>query len=156
MTYSDKLKNPKWQKRRLEVLQRDNFSCKYCQDTLTELHVHHKEYKGEPWDAPSELLETVCKHCHLVLEDIKRDIASKCDVVGVHKEDGAERVLIYAVIFFKEKNIYGMILYGYEDQKLCMEAFLSQRVITKMNDIVFKSTKCQKDLSNQTGKPYEN
>lgn len=62
--YSEKLKNPKWQKRRLEILQRDNFTCQICTDTETELQIHHKKYTGEPHEAPEEDLVTMCKCCH--------------------------------------------------------------------------------------------
>jgi len=64
MNYSNKLKDPRWQKRRLEILNRDNFKCKFCGDDKTELQIHHLKYKGEPWEAPSEFLETLCKDCH--------------------------------------------------------------------------------------------
>jgi hypothetical protein len=65
--YGKKLKNPKWQKKRLKILERDNFACVYCGDTETELHVNHKSYNGEPWEAPDKDLETVCKHCHQLI-----------------------------------------------------------------------------------------
>lgn len=65
MNYSEKLKSPKWQKKRLEILNRDNFKCCLCGDTETELHVHHLKYSGpNPENAPNENLETLCKHCH--------------------------------------------------------------------------------------------
>jgi len=65
-TYSDKLKSPKWQKKRLEILQRDNFTCFNCGDTERMLHVHHESYiKGkEPWDYPDEYFRTLCDICH--------------------------------------------------------------------------------------------
>jgi len=65
-TYSDKLKSPKWQKKRLEILQRDNFACFNCGDTERTLHVHHENYiKGkEPWDYEDDYLTTVCDICH--------------------------------------------------------------------------------------------
>lgn len=66
MTYSEKLRNPKWQRKRLEILQRDDFTCCLCGDKETELHVHHLKYTGEPHEAPSDNLETLCKHCHLL------------------------------------------------------------------------------------------
>ncbi len=71
MTYSDKLKNPKWQKKRLQILKRDNFTCCLCGDKETELHVHHNSYKGNPWDIKNEELKTLCKHCHLIAHEIK-------------------------------------------------------------------------------------
>ena len=73
MTYSDKLKNPKWQKKRLEILNRDKFTCCFCGDKETELHVHHKSYKSNPWESDNKELQTICKHCHLLthrLDDI--------------------------------------------------------------------------------------
>lgn len=71
-TYGEKLKHPKWQMRRLEILSRDNATCQLCGDTETELQVHHKSYYGEPWDAPNEALVTICKHCHALVEELKR------------------------------------------------------------------------------------
>lgn len=67
MTYSQKLQNPLWQKRRLEILERDNFTCGICGDTETELHVHHLKYTGEPHEAPDEDLQTLCRICHYIM-----------------------------------------------------------------------------------------
>ena len=63
-SYRDKLKDPRWQKKRLKIMERDKFSCVYCGDGKTTLHVHHKKYVGEPWDCPDNLLETLCEDCH--------------------------------------------------------------------------------------------
>jgi len=64
MNYSQKLRSPKWQKKRLEILQRDQFKCCLCGDEETELHVHHLKYTGEPWEAPNDKLQTLCADCH--------------------------------------------------------------------------------------------
>jgi hypothetical protein len=65
-TYSEKLESPLWQRKRLEVLQRDGWACLKCRSTNNTLHVHHKtyEYGKEPWDYPNENFETLCKFCH--------------------------------------------------------------------------------------------
>lgn len=68
MTYSTKLQNPKWQRKRLEVLNRDGFACKLCSDTETQLDVHHLKYTGKPWDALLDDLITLCRHCHEAVE----------------------------------------------------------------------------------------
>lgn len=67
MTYSEKLKDPRWQKKRLQILKRDRFKCRYCGDKQTELQIHHLKYSGEPWEADNENLITTCKHCHNLL-----------------------------------------------------------------------------------------
>lgn len=64
MKYSEKLKDPRWQRKRLEILQRDDWTCQNCQDSTRTLQVHHREYHGNPWDAPNESLETLCEECH--------------------------------------------------------------------------------------------
>jgi len=65
-TYSEKLKHPKWQKKRLEIMNRDKFQCQLCEDRDTTLNVHHKEYidGADPWEYPSDLLITLCEDCH--------------------------------------------------------------------------------------------
>jgi hypothetical protein len=64
--YSDLLKLPEWQKKRLEILQRDSFRCVRCNNARISLHVHHKFYqKGKsPWDYPDYNFETLCEVCH--------------------------------------------------------------------------------------------
>jgi uncharacterized protein YdaU (DUF1376 family) len=64
--YGEKLKDPQWQKKRLEIFSRDNWECTRCQDKTSTLHIHHKQYiQGrDPWDYPDHLLVTLCKACH--------------------------------------------------------------------------------------------
>lgn len=65
-SYSEKLRDPRWQKMRLEILQRDNWTCQKCEDAETELQIHHKYYVGwnDPWECDPNTLVTLCKHCH--------------------------------------------------------------------------------------------
>ncbi len=86
MNYSEKLRDPRWQKKRLEILKRDKFSCTLCRDKETTLHVHHKKYTGNPWDAPNEDLVTHCEHCHSFTESVK----SKWEIFSVKKIYSAE------------------------------------------------------------------
>jgi hypothetical protein len=67
-TYSEKLRDPRWQRKRLEIMQRDNFTCTQCGDTKSTLNIHHWEYSGDPWEAGDENLSTVCEKCHCVIE----------------------------------------------------------------------------------------
>ncbi len=70
MTYSEKLKDPRWQKRRLEVLAANDWMCDRCGSKDNTLHVHHNFYrsKTEPWDYPDYALRVVCESCHELLE----------------------------------------------------------------------------------------
>lgn len=66
LTYAEQLRDPRWQKKRLEILSRDGFKCVVCGDGKSTLHVHHKRYvKGRmPWEYDATELSTVCKNCH--------------------------------------------------------------------------------------------
>ena len=68
MTYSEKLRDPRWQKLRLMVMERDEFECRHCGDKKSTLHVHHLEYRKDPWDAIPDHLITLCEKCHESLE----------------------------------------------------------------------------------------
>lgn len=66
-TYSDKLKDPRWQKKRLEVMERDGWKCLGCGDTKNTLNVHHLRYleDKEPWEYDEEYYMTLCDVCHI-------------------------------------------------------------------------------------------
>lgn len=64
--YLAKLRDPRWQKKRLEILQRDEWKCQDCGNKDRTLHVHHRVYErgAEPWDYADHLLVTLCEFCH--------------------------------------------------------------------------------------------
>lgn len=66
MTYREKLLDPRWQKKRLEILNRDGWTCRYCGNDKQTLHVHHIHYEPgkQPWDAIPEHLVALCSDCH--------------------------------------------------------------------------------------------
>lgn len=74
MTYAEKLKNPLWQKKRLEILQRDGFKCMLCGGEKDCLHVHHLYYESgvEIWDHSGDSLITYCEYCHTIAEYLKK------------------------------------------------------------------------------------
>jgi hypothetical protein len=80
-TYSEKLRDPRWQKTRLEILERDYWSCQICYDTKTTLNVHHRYYDdgADPWDYPPSALVTLCQPCHEFEEKYKR--AAEADFI---------------------------------------------------------------------------
>lgn len=73
-TYSTKLKDPRWQKKRLEIFDRDQWTCKACGSTKDTLHVHHKEYAWgeEPWEYDDDNFVTLCEGCHSFEEELKK------------------------------------------------------------------------------------
>lgn len=69
MRYHDALKDPRWQKKRLEVMSAHKWTCQTCGDDKNTLHVHHPKY--EPGRAPWEYdnLVCLCEACHSKVHD---------------------------------------------------------------------------------------
>lgn len=66
LTYSEQLRHPNWQRKRLEVMEAAAFSCESCGDTETTLNVHHRRYvKGRMvWEYERTELQCLCQPCH--------------------------------------------------------------------------------------------
>jgi len=60
------LLDPRWQRKRLEVLEAAGWRCEYCSDGENTLHVHHSHYvKGrKPWEYERSELRALCADCH--------------------------------------------------------------------------------------------
>ena len=81
MNYSEQLKSPLWQRKRLKIMERDNFTCQNCFSTQNQLQVHHKYYikDKKAWEYYDESLITLCSQCHEDITKIKADIKSTID-----------------------------------------------------------------------------
>lgn len=83
------LKHPKWQKMRLEVMERADFKCEkrgcdYPSDETNPLNVHHKYYDEEnrwlePWEYPRGSLQCLCQRHHREVHGLS------------HKNEGKKR-----------------------------------------------------------------
>lgn len=70
MTYAQKLRDPRWQKKRLQILERDKWACCICHSTTRNLQVHHLFYaRLEPWQYPDHAYQTLCEQCHKERQD---------------------------------------------------------------------------------------
>lgn len=75
MDYSEKLKDPRWQKKRLKILERDEFTCQICFDSKSTIHIHHRRYVvgKDPWEIPDRALVSLCEICHESEQDMIKD-----------------------------------------------------------------------------------
>ena len=74
MTYAEKLKDPRWQKKRLKIMERDHFMCVECRDSESTLNVDHKYYRKnlDPWAYPDDALQTLCENCHRAYGELRQ------------------------------------------------------------------------------------
>lgn len=87
--YSELLKDPLWQKKRLEIMKRDDFKCKICGDNKSTLHSHHITYEEDkkPWEYQNNRIITLCErhhseiHEHKLIEIIDHGVLSPYDFI---------------------------------------------------------------------------
>ena len=103
--YTELLNSPKWQKKRLEILQRDEFKCCYCGDTETELHIHHLQYNGKPWQIENEHLITLCMDCHRLIT-FNKDL----NVIKIIKHNYDDKLKSFYIKNKIDKSIFIQII----------------------------------------------
>lgn len=93
--YFEKLKDPRWQAKRLRIMDRDKFTCRSCGETAKPLHVHHSRYdKGrDPWDYSDCDLVTLCAGCHEAIGQTITNIGDALQVLFDHNKQHLEFVL---------------------------------------------------------------
>ena len=76
--YSELLKDPRWQKKRLKIMERDNFQCQITFEKDKTLCVHHKKYiKGKkPWEYANKDLITITDEEHTAMHIVLSENSS--------------------------------------------------------------------------------
>lgn len=93
MKYAEQLRDPRWQRKRLEIMERADFSCENCGNKAQTLAVHHRLYlRGhKPWEYENDLLECLCDDCH----KSKHKLQAELNAVLVMSDD-IDQVIGYA------------------------------------------------------------
>lgn len=135
MKYSDKLLDPRWQKKRLEVLQRDDFTCMMCRDKKTTLHVHHFCYaaSGNPWDSDLDDLITYCECCHCLVTHLHLEQKDDFIIYAVKKTLENSSVLMCLTAFNEDR---GITIYEYKNKNIRLESVLTFKMVDILADIV--------------------
>lgn len=97
-SYAAKLRDPRWQKKRLEVLERSGWACEMCGESKLTLHVHHKQYlKGrEPWEYDADQLASLCATCHEYghdSPDLILNVISRLEMDGPNGRETAAKLV---------------------------------------------------------------
>jgi len=139
MNYSEQLKSPHWQRKRLEILTRDNWTCQKCQDTEKQLHVHHLEYHSgaKSWEYDNKYLTTLCCHCHYIIGALKIDYNS-INIVK-HQAPNPIYTLVFAS-YFNQHNIVIIHLSMFDEhQNEVLYYVLSEGLVSSIDDLIKKS-----------------
>lgn len=93
--YKEQIKSPEWQKRRLEIMQKDNFTCQICGRSDKTLNVHHLIYRvsSKIHEYTDKELITLCEDCH-------------------NKEHNYEKGILSLIRYIKSKGITNHEIYS--------------------------------------------
>lgn len=71
-SYYELLQHPKWQEKRLVIMNRAGFKCEWCLVEDRKLNVHHTYYEkdAKPWEYPDGSLLCLCDPCHRSAHEI--------------------------------------------------------------------------------------
>ena len=137
--YSKLLRDPRWQKKRLEILHRDDFVCQKCHSNNKELHIHHKYYIKNllPWEYADESLIAYCKDCHESEREQGSNFTDCFNLIRTHLDSDD--------IYFLQEFILRVL-----DNKETLSSFLWKLGI--LNDANFKSiiSYCDKKFAQTT------
>jgi hypothetical protein len=104
-SYSELLKDPKWQEKRLRIMDRDHFRCRICNTNEVTLNVHHKKYiKGKaPWEYSDADLLAVCEDCHLLIRIFTPFDICSCSipVKSVNEYFTIYYILVQGIVYYE-------------------------------------------------------
>lgn len=93
--YVERLRDPRWQRMRLSVLERAGWRCEWCGTAKVNLQIHHGYYEREalPWDYPVEALYCLCDYCHEKAERMKAQVQRELGLVEPWNQHHAAMLL---------------------------------------------------------------
>lgn len=121
MTYAEKLKDPRWQKKRLEIMQRDNFTCRYCGSKDKSLVVHHVlyEHNMEPWEYDGHKLMTLCEECHSIFHNHNEILEINIETITNLLRGGHFYLLTFQIVSLLFERIKGNGEYTIPTESQC-------------------------------------
>lgn len=114
-TYWEQLKDPRWQRKRPEVMNLSGFACEECGAKDKMLAVHHSYYeKGlSPWEYPAESLHCLCDDCHKKAQNLMTLMQRQIGRIGV----SGDMETLYGVALAIESHQFPMVpldVFSYE------------------------------------------
>lgn len=150
-SYSDLLKDPRWQKKRDEIISRDGHHCRFCGED-NNLHVHHILYEDntDPWDYDESYLITVCEFCHNRIHSQMQEnshLKERCRFI--------EDDLVYKTIKYIT-NTYPKFVYDFNQLEAPRKHYILQQMITCVQEQLIISGYVERPpYSHESKKFYE-
>lgn len=95
--WSSAFRDSRWQKKRLEIMQRDEFTCQSCSKKEgAVLNVHHVYYEKNkaPWEYDNDMLITWCEECHERRHELQKGILMELMHCDLHEVGSTHFLLV--------------------------------------------------------------
>ena len=126
-SYEDKLKDQRWEDKRIHILKRDGNHCKLC-GSYENLHVHHILYEEDtdPWDYDENYLITVCEFCHNRIHSQMQQNSHLRERMRTIEDDLVYRTMRYLT------NSYPKFIYEFNQLDNNQKSFVMSELISIM------------------------
>lgn len=83
-SYFEMLRDPRWQRRRLQIMELAEFKCEHCESGEKTLNVHHKLYRkgAAPWEYEDHELQCLCEDCHEIEHQWRKRLDAAVAEIG--------------------------------------------------------------------------
>ena len=130
--YAEQVKDPRWQRKKNSILERDGYMCRNCGNDKNTLHVHHQYYEfgKNIWDYPDESLITLCEDCHKEITQLDKQIKE-----GLRKVEASysKETILGAILALQDTHDTGI---NYRDRKYPEMSFSTAQALIHAMAIV--------------------
>lgn len=130
-TYAEKLKDQRWEDKRIHILRRDNSCCKLC-GSHENLHVHHILYEEDtdPWDYDENYLITVCEFCHNRIHAQLQQNSHLKERLRTIEDDLVYRTMRYLT------NSYPKFIYDFNQLSDASRNYIMKEIVRMMTEML--------------------
>ncbi len=124
--YLEQYKDPRWQKLRLKIFERDKWTCRNCGNNEETLQLHHKCYYKDKniWEYPEEELITLCEYCHSIENENK--VIYNSIITPILKNLFSDEEIKIIDLSIKIANGFGQSLSSDKDMVIFKKRYISK------------------------------
>jgi hypothetical protein len=110
LTYSEKLKDKRWQNKRNAVKEKADFKCQDC-GSDKNLEIHHCYYKFglEPWQYPIDSLRCLCSNCHEIRGKVEMELKAKMADLTTEDLKVISKLIYGGMKYYPENKVLHLI-----------------------------------------------
>jgi len=110
MPYREKLKDPRWQRKRLRIINRCEHKCEEC-GSSDSLEVHHCYYRygREVWQYPDRAFLALCRKCHELRGTAELDFRLFSQTLRTEELRGVQEMMSHCKYWFSAQSLQSLL-----------------------------------------------